>query len=80
MAPWQDALLSLVALVFLASLVPSVLKRGTQVSRATSVPTAAGAWVQAVTLITLGLVVSGGITLIIAAAWTAIAVTRPIRT
>jgi threonine/homoserine/homoserine lactone efflux protein len=75
---WQDVLLALCAVAFLGSLVPSMLDKGTRISRRTSVPTALGAWAQGVTLVSLGLVVSGALTLLIAAAWTQLAIARPL--
>lgn len=71
--------MSAAAVVFLLSLVPSLAAKDTRISRRTSVPTAAAAWVQGVTMLTLGLVFSGGLTLAIAGAWTAIAVWRPLK-
>ncbi|HUR68326.1 MAG TPA: hypothetical protein VM370_03705 [Candidatus Thermoplasmatota archaeon] len=76
---WQDIVLAVTAVVFFLALLPSNLDARTQISRRTSVPTAAAVWVQAATFATLGLAFSAAATFAIAIAWTHIAVWRGTR-
>jgi hypothetical protein len=75
---WQDVVLAATAVIFFVALLPSLLRRETRISRTTSIPTAAGAWIQVFVFATLALYVTAFLTLVIAAAWTAIALWRPL--
>jgi len=75
---WQDIILGAAGVVFFLSLLPSVLDPRTKISRRTSVPTTAGAWVQTFAFATLGLVATAIITGLVALAWTFLAWKRPL--
>lgn len=77
--PWQDTILAITTVAFASALVPSILHPDTQISRKTSVPTAAAVWVQAGVFLTLGLWWTTGGTVLIALGWTYLAVARPTR-
>lgn len=76
---WQDLVLTIAALVFLASLLPSVMDARTRIPRRTSVPTAVGAWTQVVVFATLGLAFTALVTAGIACGWTFLAWKRTLR-
>jgi len=76
---WQDVVLSVTAVVFLVSIVPSMLSRATRIPRTTTVPTALAAWAQGAVFLTLDLRFTGFLTLGIALAWTFLAVARAAR-
>lgn len=76
---WQDVVLASATVVFFVALLPSMLDRKTQISRRTSVPTAGAVWVQGLTFASLGLGWTAFGTFCIAAAWTHLALFRPMR-
>lgn len=73
---WQDTVLSVAAVVFFLALVPSMIDKTTRIPRRTSIPTATAVWAQAATFATLGLLFTTFATLLIAVAWTYIAIAR----
>jgi hypothetical protein len=75
---WQDVVLSTAAVVFFVSLVPAMVKRETRIPRTTSVPTAIGVYAQTAAFATLGLTLTAVLTLLIALAWTHLAVWRAV--
>lgn len=76
---WQDLLLAFTTVIFAGALVPSILHRGTQISRKTSVPTACAVWVQSAVFFSLQLWWTTAGTILIAILWTYLALERPLR-
>lgn len=69
-------MLSVAAVVFFLALIPSMVDRATRISRRTSVPTAIAVWAQAATFATMGLLFTTFTTMLIAVAWTFLAIAR----
>lgn len=76
---WQDTVLALTTVAFAAALVPSIVSRATRISRKTSIPTALAVWLQAAIFSTLDLWWTVAGTILIALAWTYLAIARATR-
>lgn len=74
--PWQDIVLSVGQWVFFAALLPAILGKETKPPLSTSVPTAVIAAIFAFVYTTLTLWISALSSLLVAAAWTVLAVQR----
>jgi len=74
---WQDFVLSTCGTFFCAALIPAVRNRYARLPRKTSIPTALGVAVVAITYASLGLLYSAVVQAVCAGLWTYLAVCRP---
>jgi hypothetical protein len=76
---WQDLTFTVVGLFFVLSLLPTVFNRRAKVPRRTSIPTAVGLLIIAVTDYTIRLYYSAAGSVLSALTWSFIAAWRPVK-